>query len=34
MGSPFPEALDANIDGWDPRLGSNNERLMPTEDLK
>lgn len=29
-----PEAPDTNIDYWDPRLGVDNERLMPTKDLK
>lgn len=28
-----PEAPNANFDFWDPRLGTNNERLAPMEDL-
>lgn len=30
----FPEARDIWTIGWDPRLGVENERLMPTEDMK
>lgn len=36
MGDHILEALDRHVDYWDPRLGTNNERLTPTtiEDLK
>lgn len=33
-GHPFPEAFDAEVDCWIPRLGDDNERLTPIEDLK
>lgn len=29
----FPEALDECIDWWDPKLGVDNEKLMPTKNL-
>lgn len=31
---PLPKALDVDTDSWDPRLGVDNERLTPIEDLK
>lgn len=34
VGVPLPEDLDANINFWDPRLGANNKRLTPMEDLE
>lgn len=30
--APILEALDADIDIWDPRLGADNEILTPMED--
>lgn len=33
VGDPSPK-LVADTDIWDPRLGKDNERLTPTEDLK
>lgn len=32
-GHPHLEVFDAYIDCWDPKLGAENERIMPTEDL-
>lgn len=34
VGDPLPKALDIDTNSWDPRLGRENERLVPTEDLK
>lgn len=34
VGVPLPEALDAHVDGWDPQIGMDNERLTPIEDLR
>lgn len=31
---PLPEALDTGINFWDRKLGYDNERLAPTNDLK
>lgn len=33
-GRPLPEALDAYIDCWDPKMGANKERLIPLKDYK
>lgn len=34
MGVPLPEALNAHVDGWDPKIGMENETFTPIEDLR
>lgn len=30
----YPKVSGTKVENWDPRLGIENERLTPTEDLK